>query len=115
MRLRNLLEVYAYLAQHKGCLPGSNAAVGSAMGDGAWLGCRVQFDRRELGVELVKDVDVMPIDPTENLPSIFTPMMVRVLLPCFSSATGHTSPSLPSACRPYGWTPACLEPAKLSS
>lgn len=29
---------------------------------------RVQFDRRELGVELIKDVDVMPIDPTENLP-----------------------------------------------
>ncbi|KAK9790519.1 hypothetical protein WJX73_007410 [Symbiochloris irregularis] len=30
---------------------------------------RVQFDRRELGVELIKDVDVMPIDPTENLPA----------------------------------------------
>lgn len=39
----------------------------------------MQFDRRELGVELVKDVDVMPIDPTENLPSIFTPMMVRAV------------------------------------
>lgn len=36
-----------------------------------WQECcdRVQFDRRELGVELVKDVDVMPIDPTESLPS----------------------------------------------
>ena len=31
--------------------------------------CRVQFDRRELGVELVKDVDVMPIDPHESLPA----------------------------------------------
>ena len=31
--------------------------------------CRVQFDRRELGVELIKDVDVMPIDPTESLPA----------------------------------------------
>ncbi len=40
--------------------------------------CRVQFDRRELGVELVKDVDVMPIDPTDNLPSIFAPMMVGI-------------------------------------
>ena len=30
--------------------------------------CRVQFDRRELAVELVKDVDVMPIDPLESLP-----------------------------------------------
>lgn len=29
----------------------------------------MQFDRRELGVELVKDVDVMPIDPNESLPS----------------------------------------------
>ena len=54
-----------------------------------WL-CRVQFDRRELGVELVKDVDVMPIDPTENLPSIFTPMMVRDLLCCpVASHTCH--------------------------
>lgn len=40
--------------------------------------CRVQFDRRELGVELVKDVDVMPIDPTENLAPMFAPMMVRL-------------------------------------
>ena len=39
---------------------------------------RVQFDRRELGVELVKDVDVMPIDPTENLAPMFAPMMVRI-------------------------------------
>ena len=29
---------------------------------------RVQFDRRELGVELVKDVDAMPIDPGDSLP-----------------------------------------------
>ncbi len=29
---------------------------------------RVQFDRRELGVELVKDIDVMPIDPGDCLP-----------------------------------------------
>lgn len=28
----------------------------------------MQFDRRELGVELVKDVDVMPSDPGETLP-----------------------------------------------
>ena len=30
--------------------------------------CRVQFDRRELGVELIRDVDVMPCNPTHNLP-----------------------------------------------
>jgi hypothetical protein len=39
--------------------------------------CRVQFDRRELGVELVKDVDVMPIDPLDSLP------------PTLLSASGH--------------------------
>lgn len=41
------------------------------------LHCRVQFDRRELGVELVKDVDVMPIDPLDSLP------------PTLLSASGH--------------------------
>ena len=35
--------------------------------------CRVQFDRRELGVELIRDVDVMPCDPTENLPLSMMP------------------------------------------
>lgn len=30
--------------------------------------CRVQFDRQELGVELVRDTDVMPAEPAENLP-----------------------------------------------
>ena len=37
----------------------------------------MQFDRRELGVELVKDVDVMPIDPLEALP------------PALLASTGH--------------------------
>jgi hypothetical protein len=43
----------------------------------AFKRCRVQFDRRELGVELVKDVDVMPIDPLDSLP------------PSLLSASGH--------------------------
>ncbi|XP_066392129.1 protein ALWAYS EARLY 3-like isoform X4 [Miscanthus floridulus] len=30
--------------------------------------CRVQFDRPELGVELVKDIDCMPLHPLENFP-----------------------------------------------
>lgn len=30
--------------------------------------CRVQFDRQELGVELVQDTDIMPINLAENLP-----------------------------------------------
>lgn len=39
----------------------------------------MQFDRRELGVELVKDVDVMPIDPHESLPS-----SIQLTTVCFS-------------------------------
>ena len=34
---------------------------------------RVQFDRRELGVELIRDVDVMPCNPTHNLPVSMLP------------------------------------------
>ncbi|KAK2646186.1 hypothetical protein Ddye_021381 [Dipteronia dyeriana] len=30
---------------------------------------RVQFDRRELGVEFVRDIDCMPLNPVENLPT----------------------------------------------
>lgn len=30
--------------------------------------CRVQFDRPELGVEFVMDVDCMPLNPVENIP-----------------------------------------------
>ncbi|XP_010931795.1 protein ALWAYS EARLY 3 isoform X3 [Elaeis guineensis] len=30
--------------------------------------CRVQFDRPELGVELVMDIDCMPLNPLENIP-----------------------------------------------
>lgn len=31
--------------------------------------CRVQFDRPELGVEIIKDTDCMPLNPFENLPA----------------------------------------------
>ncbi|XP_057539236.1 protein ALWAYS EARLY 3 isoform X2 [Amaranthus tricolor] len=31
--------------------------------------CRVQFDRPELGVEFVKDIDCMPLYPSENIPT----------------------------------------------
>lgn len=30
--------------------------------------CRVQFDRPELGVEFVMDIDCMPLNPSENMP-----------------------------------------------
>ncbi|WOL02517.1 protein ALWAYS EARLY 2-like isoform X2 [Canna indica] len=30
--------------------------------------CRVQFDRHELGVEFVMDIDCMPLNPFENIP-----------------------------------------------
>ncbi|GER55920.1 hypothetical protein STAS_33618 [Striga asiatica] len=32
--------------------------------------CRVQFDRPELGVEFVKDIDCMPLNPFENMPAL---------------------------------------------
>ncbi|XP_021738086.1 protein ALWAYS EARLY 3-like isoform X2 [Chenopodium quinoa] len=31
--------------------------------------CRIQFDRPELGVEFVKDIDCMPLNPVENMPT----------------------------------------------
>ncbi|KAH6832949.1 DNA binding protein [Perilla frutescens var. hirtella] len=31
--------------------------------------CRIQFDRHELGVEFVMDIDCMPLNPLENLPA----------------------------------------------
>ena len=43
-------------------------------------GCRVQFDRREMGVEKVRDVDVMPINPTENLPASFVTAHPHILM-----------------------------------
>ncbi|KAI3469413.1 hypothetical protein Pfo_026076 [Paulownia fortunei] len=32
--------------------------------------CRVQFDRHELGVEFVMDIDCMPLNPFENMPAL---------------------------------------------
>ncbi|KAK1351905.1 Always early protein 3 [Heracleum sosnowskyi] len=34
--------------------------------------CRVQFDRPELGVEFVMDIDCMPLNPLENMPISLT-------------------------------------------
>ncbi|XP_015573347.1 protein ALWAYS EARLY 3 isoform X2 [Ricinus communis] len=34
--------------------------------------CRIQFDQPELGVELVMDVDCMPLNPLENMPASLT-------------------------------------------
>ncbi|KAI3433426.1 hypothetical protein D9Q98_003241 [Chlorella vulgaris] len=41
---------------------------------------RVQFDRQELGVELVRDTDVMPVDPYENLPPALLAARPHMLL-----------------------------------
>lgn len=41
---------------------------------------RVQFDRREMGVERVRDVDVMPINPTQNLPASFIESHSHILM-----------------------------------
>ncbi|KAL6526518.1 hypothetical protein OROGR_015608 [Orobanche gracilis] len=32
--------------------------------------CRIQFDRHEQGVEFVRDIDCMPLNPFENMPAI---------------------------------------------
>ncbi|KAH6808743.1 hypothetical protein C2S51_026526 [Perilla frutescens var. frutescens] len=32
--------------------------------------CRVQFDRHELGVEFVMDIDCMPVNPFDNMPAM---------------------------------------------
>ncbi|KAK4425827.1 protein ALWAYS EARLY 3 [Sesamum alatum] len=32
--------------------------------------CRIQFDRHELGVEFVMDIDCMPLNPLENMPAL---------------------------------------------
>ncbi|KAL8524983.1 hypothetical protein ACS0TY_014569 [Phlomoides rotata] len=32
--------------------------------------CRVQFDRHDLGVEFVMDIDCMPVNPFENMPAL---------------------------------------------
>ncbi|KAL6548493.1 hypothetical protein OROGR_008914 [Orobanche gracilis] len=32
--------------------------------------CRIQFDRPELGVEFVMDIDCMPLNPLENIPAL---------------------------------------------
>ncbi|KAK6930448.1 DIRP domain, partial [Dillenia turbinata] len=34
--------------------------------------CRVQFDRPDLGVEFVLDIDCMPLNPSENMPASLT-------------------------------------------
>ena len=43
------------------------------------LCCRVQFDRQEMGVELVRDTDVMPAEPAENLPPALLGRSLMVL------------------------------------
>lgn len=40
--------------------------------------CRIQFDRPELGVEFVKDVDCMPLNPLDNIPASLTRYNVAV-------------------------------------
>ncbi|PSR92630.1 Protein ALWAYS EARLY like [Actinidia chinensis var. chinensis] len=40
--------------------------------------CRVQFDRTELGVEFVQDIDCMPLNPLENMPASLARNMVTV-------------------------------------
>ncbi|KAI5566423.1 hypothetical protein BDE02_13G018800 [Populus trichocarpa] len=41
--------------------------------------CRVQFDRAELGVEFVKDIDCMPSNPLDNMPEALRRQGISVL------------------------------------
>eukprot|EP00258_Populus_trichocarpa_P023671 XP_024439690.1 protein ALWAYS EARLY 2 isoform X2 [Populus trichocarpa] len=41
--------------------------------------CRVQFDRAELGVEFVKDIDCMPSNPLDNMPEALRRQRISVL------------------------------------
>ncbi|XP_034912894.1 protein ALWAYS EARLY 2 isoform X2 [Populus alba] len=41
--------------------------------------CRVQFDRAELGVEFVKDIDCMPSNPLDNMPEALRRQKTSVL------------------------------------
>ncbi|KAH8490907.1 hypothetical protein H0E87_023151 [Populus deltoides] len=41
--------------------------------------CRVQFDRAELGVEFVKDIDCMPSNPLDNMPEALRRHRISVL------------------------------------
>lgn len=58
---------------------------------------RVQFDRRELAVELVKDVDVMPIDPLESLPPALLAASGRLLLNGRRAVNGIPQVAAPAA------------------
>ncbi|KAL3641971.1 hypothetical protein CASFOL_012786 [Castilleja foliolosa] len=40
--------------------------------------CRVQFDRHELGVEFVMDIDCMPLNPFENMPAMLGRQTIAV-------------------------------------
>ncbi|KAF8654527.1 hypothetical protein HU200_061718 [Digitaria exilis] len=46
--------------------------------------CRVQFDRPELGVEFVMDIDCMPLHPPENLPESLRQHIVNEFYSRFS-------------------------------
>lgn len=58
--------------------------------------CRVQFDRRDLGTELVQDIDVMPMDPSENLPLSFLADSPPILV------NGRLATTTPSRVRAVG-------------
>ncbi|XP_057439379.1 protein ALWAYS EARLY 2-like isoform X2 [Lotus japonicus] len=44
--------------------------------------CRVQFDRPELGVEFVKDIDCMPLNPLDNMPEALRRQLGGAKVPC---------------------------------
>ncbi|XP_042518466.1 protein ALWAYS EARLY 2-like [Macadamia integrifolia] len=63
--------------------------------------CRVQFDRPELGVEFVMDIDCMPSNPSENMPEALRKKSITVDKFC----ENFTEPKLsrPSDCKELGY------------
>lgn len=91
------------------------------------LCCRVQFDRQELGVELVRDTDVMPAEPAENLPpallrgrlllngrQVINGQPVRPFAPRLPLPTPGLAPAAAAAAAtPLGAVPAALPPGSV--
>ncbi|CAL9118890.1 unnamed protein product [Musa textilis] len=44
--------------------------------------CRVQFDRPELGVKFVMDIDCMPLNPFDNIPETLRPLNIVINRHC---------------------------------
>ncbi|XP_019440562.1 PREDICTED: protein ALWAYS EARLY 2 isoform X2 [Lupinus angustifolius] len=63
--------------------------------------CRVQFDRPELGVEFVRDIDCMPLNPLENMPEALRWQIGAGNIPFMSKEPQMKGNSSFGGCLPY--------------